>query len=310
MAANYIVNANTNFPAPIVAEMFEKVNGRSSIAKLSAQKPIPFSGATEFVFTMDGKAQIVGESGKKEKNQAKAEPVVIRPIKFLYQTRITKEFMNMSDEARIPYLQAFADGFSKKIAEGIDIAAFHGLNPYTMTASAVVGNNHFDYVATGNTAAYDPNSVDDVIDSLIQAVVADGGVVNGIAMSPTAGADLAKIKVNGVVQYPEYRFGQNPDSFYGMKSDVNPTVSMAETGAAKEDQVILGDFQNAFRWGYAENVPLEIIEYGDPDQTGRDLKAYNEICLRSEAFIGWGILDADSFGVAYKTSGATGGTGA
>ena len=295
---NYIVNANTDFPAPIVSEMFEKVNGRSSIAKLSAQKPIPFAGITEFVFTMDGKAQIVGESGKKEKNQADVDPVVIRPLKFLYQTRITDEFMNMSDEARIPYLKSFADGFAKKIAEAMDIASFHGLNPYTMTAATQVGTNSFDGKVTGNTATYAAATVDDVIDALIQAVVADGGQVNGIAMSPTAGADLAKIKVNGVVQYPEYRFGQNPDSFYGMKSDVNPTVSMAESGASKTDHIILGDFQNAFRWGYAKNVPLEVIEFGDPDQTGRDLKAYNEICLRSEAYIGWGILDADSFGIA------------
>ncbi len=50
-----------------------------------------------------------------------------------------------------------------------------------------------------------------------------------------------------------------------------------------------------FKWGYAENVPLEIIEYGDPDGSGRDLKAYNEILLRAEAFIGWGILDTDAF---------------
>ena len=292
---NYIVNANAKFPTQIVSDMFAKVNGRSSIAKLSAQKPIPFSGATEMVFTMDGKAQIVGESGKKDKGEANVEPVVIRPLKFLYQTRVSNEFMTMSEEARIPVLQNFADGFSKKIAEGLDIAAFHGLNPYTMTAATQVGTNHFDAAVTGNTATFVAATADDVIDSLIQAVVADGGVVNGIALSPTAGAALAAIKVNGVVQYPEFRFGQNPDNFYGMKSDVNPTVSMATSGAASVDHIILGDFQNAFRWGYAKNVPLEIIEYGDPDQTGRDLKAYNEICLRSEAFIGWGILDADSF---------------
>lgn len=294
---NYIVNANTDFPAPLISEMFEKVNGRSSIAKLSAQKPIPFAGATEFVFTMDGKAQIVGESGKKEKNQSNKEPVVIRPIKFVYQTRITNEFMYMSDEARIPYLKAFADGFSKKIAEGLDISAFHGLNPYTMTAATQIATNNFEAVVTGNVGTYAAATVDDDIDTQIQAVVAGGGVVNGIALSPTAGADLAKIKVNGVVQYPEYRFGQNPDSFYGMGSDVNPTVSAHASGASHIVHVILGDFQNAFRWGFAKNVPLEIIEYGDPDQTGRDLKAYNEVCLRSEAYIGWGILDADSFAI-------------
>lgn len=37
------------------------------------------------------------------------------------------------------------------------------------------------------------------------------------------------------------------------------------------------------------------IEYGDPDGTGRDLKAYNEILLRTEVYIGWGILDEKAF---------------
>jgi len=59
--------------------------------------------------------------------------------------------------------------------------------------------------------------------------------------------------------------------------------------------VYAGDFQNAFKWGYAANVPLEVIQYGDPDGRSRDLKRYNEVCLRAEAYIGWGILAADHF---------------
>ena len=42
------------------------------------------------------------------------------------------------------------------------------------------------------------------------------------------------------------------------------------------------------------NIPLEVIEYGDPDGLG-DLKRTNEVVLRAEAFIGWGILDSASF---------------
>ena len=98
-----------------------------------------------------------------------------------------------------------------------------------------------------------------------------------------------------MAQYPEYRFGGNPDAFYGMGADVNSTVSVTGTATGSQtDHVIVGDFQNAFRWGYAKNIPLEVIEYGDPDGLG-DLKRTNEVVLRAEAFIGWGILDADSF---------------
>jgi hypothetical protein len=58
----------------------------------------------------------------------------------------------------------------------------------------------------------------------------------------------------------------------------------------------VGDFENAFRWGFGKEVSLEVIEYGDPDNTGSDLKGHNQVYLRCEAYIGWGILDFDSFG--------------
>lgn len=293
---NYTVNAGNMFPATIVSEMFNKVRGYSSLAKLAVQKPIPFNGITEFVFTMDGEAQIVGEGEDKKKNQAAVTPKVIRPVKFVYQTRVSEEFTKASAEGRIPYLQAFADGFAKKIARGVDIAAFHGLNPYDMTEASFKTTNSFDGLVQ-NTVTYAAATVDENIEDAVAAVQADDGIVTGIALSPTAGAALGKIKVNGVVQYPEYRFGQNPNAFAGMGSDVNPTVSVAASGAAHTDHIILGDFQNAFRWGYAANIPLEVIEYGDPDDQGRDLKRYNEVCLRAEAYIGWGILDADSFAI-------------
>ena len=79
-----------------------------------------------------------------------------------------------------------------------------------------------------------------------------------------------------------------------MKSDVNSTLEVQGTGVTTKDHVIVGDFANAFKWGYAKDIPLEVIEYGDPDGLG-DLKRTNEVVLRAEAYIGWGILDAASF---------------
>ena len=59
--------------------------------------------------------------------------------------------------------------------------------------------------------------------------------------------------------------------------------------------VYVGDFENAFKWGYAKEIPLEIIEYGDPDNSGNDLKGYNQVYLRAEVYLGWGILDPEAF---------------
>ena len=284
------ITKSTNlFPAELVTEVFSKAKGHSSLAKLSGQTPIPFSGNTQMVFAMDGEASIVGEGEQKPAGDASFNPVTITPVKFVYQHRLTDEFTKMSEEQQLPYLEAFVDGFAAKIARALDICAFHGVNPATKTAVSSLAAKNFDMasIATVTTTA---GKEDEDINTAVQAITGEDGVVTGIAMAPAFSAALSKLKVNGVVQYPEFRFGQNPEAFYGMASDVNNTVSF---GTSK-DLAVVGDFQNAFKWGYTENVPCEIIEYGDPDGQG-DLKRTNQIVLRAETYVGWGILDSASF---------------
>jgi precorrin isomerase len=136
-------------------------------------------------------------------------------------------------------LQAFTDGFAKKIASGLDIMAMHGLNPATMTAATTaIGNNHFDTVtAIAGTA--------DLEEDFEDAAAGIGDYdVTGIAISKACGKDLAKIKVNGVRQYPEFRMGANPGALNGIACDVNATVSKAATGVTP-DAAIVGDFVTA-----------------------------------------------------------------
>ncbi len=281
----------TLFKPELVTEMFDNVKGRSSLAKLSGANPMPFAGIDTFIFSMDGEASIVGEGGNKPAGEASFESVTIKPIKFVYQHRVTDEFVHLSEEKQLPYLKAFSDGFAKKIARALDIAAIHGVNPYDGAASETVGNNCFDKsvtLKTGFTAQF----ADDNIDAAVALIQGADGDVSGIAMSPAFGSALGAMKTadSRLPIYPEFRFGANPASFGGMASDVNNTVSFG----GSSDRAIVGDFANAFKWGYSENIPLEIIEYGDPDGQG-DLKRTNQIVLRSEAYIGWGILNKNSF---------------
>lgn len=285
--------SGTLFKPELVTEMFSKVKGHSSLVKLSNSEPMPFSGTDTFIFSMDGEAAIVGEGAQKPAGDASFSTITIKPIKFVYQHRVTDEFVHMSEEKQIPYLQAFADGFSKKIARAIDIAAIHGVNPATGTASELIGTNCFagKVAAAAHIITYSGTTPDDNIDDAVGAVQESDGNITGVAMAPAMGAALGKMKDSvGNAMYPEYRFGGNPAAFGALKSDVNNTVAF---GSSKI-RAIVGDFENCFKWGYAENIPLEVIQYGDPDGQG-DLKRTNEILLRSEAYVGWGILDAGSF---------------
>lgn len=279
------------FDPVLVKDLISKVKGKSSLAKLSGQTPIPFNGLKEFIFSMDNEIDIVAENGKKTEGGLSIEPVKIVPIKFEYGARVSDEFLFATEEEQLQVLTAFNDGFAAKVAKGFDLAAFHGINPRTGETSAVVGTNHFDSKVT-QTVTYTKGTPDVNLDGIIAAVQGADGDVTGMALSNAFGADMATVKENGVRQYPEFRFGASPASLGGMAVDVNKTVY----NATVKDHAIVGDFQNAFKWGFSKNIPLEIIKYGDPDNSGKDLKGYNQVYVRAEVYLGWGILVPEYFG--------------
>lgn len=119
------------FEPELVTDLINKVKGKSSLAILSQQEAIPFDGQTEFVFTMDSEIDIVAENGKKSHGGISLEPVKMVPIKVEYGARVSDEFMYSSDEKKIDVIKGFNEGYAKKLARGIDLMAFHGINPRT-----------------------------------------------------------------------------------------------------------------------------------------------------------------------------------
>lgn len=297
------LSMGTNFPPELVRSMMNMVTGHSALANLSARQPIPFVGEKIFTFSLDKEADIVAENGAKSAGGATLGAVTITPVKFEYSARVSDEFMVADEEYQLRVLEEFGDGAGRAFARALDLAAFHGVNPRTNTDSAVVGTNNFDDKIT-NAVTYTAATPDDNLDAAIALITAADKEFNGIAMSPTMAADMSKVKVNGVVQYPEFRFGGRPASFAGINLDINNTVSKMPTSVETASMAYVGDFANRFRWGYATDMPVEIIQYGNPDNdtSAGDLKGHNQILLRLEAYIGWGILDPAAFAII-KTAG-------
>ena len=283
----------TMFAPEVVADLFNKVKGHSTLAQLSGQIPVAFTGSDIFTFSMDSEVNLVGEGGKKGAGGIKAEPVKFVPLKVEYGARVSDEFMYASEEKQLDILTAFNDGYSKKIARGLDIMAMHGVNPRDKQVSTLIGTKSFD-TATGVTKVDYTAGTEEAVLETAAAAIGEYDVT-GFALSKIFGSELAKIKVNGVPQYPEFRFGASPGALGGTACDVNSTVSFANKAVG-----YVGDFANAFKWGFAKDIPLEVIPYGDPDQTGKDLKAYNQVYLRAETYIGWGILDPTAFAKIIK----------
>lgn len=286
--------ANTLFPRELVTELFSKVNGHSSVAKLANQIPMSFSGTDVMTFSLDSDVAIVGEGAAKPAGDATVATVTIRPVKVVYQSRVNDEFMHCAEEKQLQYLQAFTDGYAKKIARGLDIMVFHGLDPKTSTTSSIIGANCLDRAASVALEAYTSAAVEGDITAAIGAL-GEGYVCNGIAMSPAFATALSQVSLAGGQRpYEEFMWGGNPGAVRGINADVNPTVAVSASTATLLPYAYLGDW-SAFRWGYASNMPLEVIEYGNPDGGTYDLKQANQVLLRTEAYIGWGILDPKAF---------------
>lgn len=289
-----ILSKGSKFDPVLVKELFDKVKGKSSLAALCGQTPIPFNGQKEFIFTMDDEVDLVAENGKMTRGSVSLDPVIIVPVKIEYGARISDEFLYAAEEEQIETLRNFSDGFAKKTARGLDIMAFHGVNPRAKTASALIGTNHFDNgVTVIKQDSKTQKTPDALIEEAIAAVQDNEYDISGLTMAPSFRADLAKmVDTSGRKIYPELAWGNAPSQMNGIQTVTNNTVSFNSS----KDLAIVGDF-STFKWGYSKEIPLEIIEYGDPDNSGQDLKGCGQVYIRAKAYIGWGIMDKSAFAV-------------
>lgn len=282
-----VLSKGALFPSTLVSGLFSNAKGKSSLAKLSKQEPVSFNGNEIFVFSMDDEVNLLGENESKSAGRATVTPVKMVPVKVEYGMRVSDEFMYAAEERQLEILTAFADGFSKKVARGLDIMAMHGVNPRTGAESALITQS-FDKGTL--TVTYTEATCDDNVEDAILKIGEHD--VTGLAMAKTFASALGKLEnAQGGKLFPALSWGGQPDAVNGIPTSVNSTVSF---GTSK-DMAIVGDFENYFKWGYAKEIPMEVIPYGDPDNTGKDLKGHNQVYIRAEAYIGWGILDETAF---------------
>ena len=287
-----ILTRGTLLPPVVTDQLFSKVKGKSSLARLSASEPIPFNGETVFTFSLDKEVDLVAENGAKSNGGATIAPITMQPVKVEYGFRVSDEFKYGTEEVRLQYLTAFADGFAKKVARGLDIMAIHGLNPRSAETASVLSGKNFDDLVT-NIVVFDADKPQDNITAAI-SMIGDEIDVTGLAMAPAMKAALANLKTakdSNVPLFPELGWGATLTALNGLAADSNTTVSFASSA----DRALVGNFADYFKWGFAKQIPIEVIEYGDPDNSGYDLKGHNQVYIRGEAYIGWGILDKDAF---------------
>lgn len=305
-----VLTSKNLFPSEITREIFNLVKNESAIAQLIPAEPIPYVGKTEWIMSLDGEAAVVDESAAKPAQGGEVTPKVIKPFKVVYQMRVTDEFMKMSDEQRIPFMEQFQDGFARKIRRALDITAIHGINPSSGNPLSFA-NKSLDYLKLGDNGdnAYyyidKDNPIDTQLKAAVNAVTESGYQINGVIFASEGAQMMGELtKSNGDYKYPQFDFAF-PDTFAGGKCVMGDSLGWAIEFKPAEgnpftytDLAVVGDW-NAMRWGYAQDVTFDLIETGDPDGQG-DLKRYNQVVLRAEAYIGFGVLTDEAFGIVGK----------
>ena len=252
------------------------------------------------VFTGNSEAEVVAEGAQKSGYEETLTPVVGKRFKVQTTTRVSNELQWADEDAKLEITSKILADQAAAMGRVLDYVIYHAFDPKKKTT--LDGFNALAKTAVGVTATDD--RVAD-IDSLAEAV-SDEYDINGIAMSKTMANELRKIRVPSTGQrfYPEIPINLQVGNLDGIPAATSGTVNGRLITPATGILAFLGDFR-LIRWGMVRDIWSEIIEYGDPDNTGKDLKGVNQIAYRTEAMYSYAILDPKGIAVLKKPS-ATG----
>lgn len=274
------------------------------LPKLVPSKPTLFGPVNGATFSGVPRAQIVGESEKKSgQDPFSLAPFSAQPVKAQITVRTSDEFKWADEDYQLGILDDLvAPAIGAGMGRFVDLFAFHGINPLTGTVSAKATKYLSQATKTVEAAGAPTNE----LNQAVGLIAADGTAMpNGIAFDAAYNFALSTevwpegTALAGQERYPSLGFGA-VENWRGLKGASSSTVSGRPELADTTLRAIVGDYTQV-KWGYQRNIPLEMIEYGNPDNiiegdgSPRDLKGYNEVALRSEVVIYMAIGDLDKF---------------
>lgn len=268
------------------------------LASLAPSLPDVKVGSTDhFTFTATPKAELVGESVSKSSMDGTPSKATVKTYKVQITYRFSQELMWEDEDYQTGVVDQLVVNVATALSRALDLVAIHGINPLTGEISSSV-SNYFDKAGNGVARVVSTGDVQADLETAASDLQEAGYVATGIALDPVFAGQLAR-KKDGENRplYPELGLGFGFENFQGLQAASSDTVSGRQELESSEVsiQAILGDWR-AFKWGVAREVPLETIEYGDPDGNG-DLKRTNEIAIRAEAVFGFAIFDGAAFSI-------------
>lgn len=278
-------------PAEVTQAIINKVGNTSTIAALSPSTPQLFLNEDYMVFNGAAEAEVVAEGQKKSSYEQTASYITGKKFKVQCTTRVTEELKWADEDNRLEIISSIQEDQTKAIARALDYVIYHAINPKSGTKL-----DGYDALTANAVAVTD--SGDDIanVDALADAV--NEYEINGVALSRTWASRLRKLRVQatGMRFYPEIPINLAAGTLDGIPAATSTTVDGVKATEATKVLGIMGDY-SLIKWGMIRDIWAEVIQYGDPDQTGVDLKAHNQIAYRTEAMFSYAVLDPKAFAV-------------
>ena len=281
-------------PRSVVTELSGKIVDESVIASLSPSKPTLFADETHIVFNPSAEGDVVAEGAKKGAYDQAFTPVEGKRIKVVTTTRVSNELIWADEDNKLEIIENILADQAGAIGRALDYVVFHALNPKSGQAAS-----GYTALTTDANKVQKTSDISADLDSMVDALV--DYEINGLGLSRSTAAALRKLRypASGLRMYPEVGVNLKPGSIEGIPTVVSNTVSGAKAQSPTNVMAIMGDF-NQIKWGLVRDMTSEVIPYGDPDNTGADLKGSNQVAYRTEAVLSYAVLDPKAF--AYLTS--------
>lgn len=278
-------------PVEVTQAIINKVGNTSTIAALSPSTPQLFLNEDYIVFNGAAEAEVVAEGQQKSSYEQTASYITGKKFKVQCTTRVTEELKWADEDNRLEIISSIQEDQTKAIARALDYVIYHAINPKS-------GEPLSGYTALTASATSVTDSGDDIanVDALADAV--NEYEINGVALSRTWASRLRKLRVpaTGMRFYPEIPINLAAGTLDGIPAATSTTVDGKKAMTATKVLGIMGDY-SLIKWGMIRDIWAEVIQYGDPDKTGVDLKANNQIAYRTEAMFSYAVLDPKAFAV-------------
>lgn len=291
-------------PRSVATVITGKAKDSSTIAALSPSKPELFADETYLVFTGNSEAEVVAEGAAKDSYEQDVSPVVAKRVTVQTTTRVSKQLKWADEDNQLEIIDAIQEDQALAIGRALDYIVYHAINPKSGLAldgftplTAMSGVNDV-YLGAEIAAATDAQLVA-AFDNMAGEVneVYD---INGFAMAKAYANALRKIRVKNTMQrmYPNIPLNLKVGEFEGVNAACSSTVNGGLAQTPTNVLGVMGDF-SLIKWGMVRDMMAEIIEFGDPDGQG-DLKRYNQVAYRTEAVLGYAVVNPSAFSVLYS----------